>query len=106
MEAYIQKIKGSPYMSKKALSEMTGISTRTIENKIKGIAKLSGKGKRYSEYAIIDDGIVMINVYAFFDYCKYRKQLEDKNMSKYVPKFVPAEIAQLMCWGLARKEGA
>lgn len=106
MEAYIQKIKGSPYMSKKALSEMTGLSTRTIENKVQGIMKHCGKGKRYSEYAVIDDGIVLINVYAFYDYCKYRKYLEDKNMAKHVPAFAPAEIAQLMCWGLARKEGA
>lgn len=77
----MQKVK-QMYGNKTAIAKMFGISTQTVYRKLEGIQKQIGK--RYNQYAIIDN---LVSVAVFADYYLYEKHLEDKNLSKCVPNF-------------------
>lgn len=70
------------YANKKNLAALFGVTTQTVQRRVKGIEKLIGD--RYNQYAILDN-LVSVAVYA--DYEKYHKCLEDKLTKKYVPPF-------------------
>ena len=84
-----------PYKTKAALAEALGISRSTVYQRAREIEG----NDRYGPYAVIHDGqIVLINAICFVDWLKYRRQLTDKNLSKYVPAFDPKAIAEGMGW--------
>lgn len=62
--------------------------------KVKEIEEQVKKG-RYNRYAILNDGKVRVNYFVYYDYCVYRKMLQDKNAAKYVPPFEPRLIAEI-----------
>ena len=81
------------YANKKNLAALFGVTTQTVQRRVKGIEKLIGD--RYNQYAILDN-LVSVAVYAVrvkhrsytaTDYEKYHKCLEDKLTKKYVPPF-------------------
>lgn len=88
---YMEQIRGYPYMRKKQLIKEFQVSRSFVDNKVRGIEK-EIKAGRYSRYVILEN---MINVYAFIDYMKYEKALNDRNARKYVPEFRPDEIMEL-----------
>lgn len=95
---YMETIRGYPYMQKQQLAEEFHISKSTVYLRMKEIQEEIKNG-RYSDYAIIEDGnIVLVNVFVFIDYMKYRRQLKEKNARKYVPEFNPAEIRKISGW--------
>ncbi len=95
---YTESIRGYPYMPKHKLAEELGVSVSTVGNRMKGIQN-EIDGGRYNEYAIIDDGnIVLINTLVMLDYMKYHKRLNNKNLRKYVPEFRPEELIKIMGW--------
>ena len=81
-----------PYLSKKQLAEELGYGETSIYNLIKGFEKEVGPGNRYSRYAIAGN---RYNYFAIIDYMKYRDYLKNPALRKHVPKFDPAEIADL-----------
>ena len=72
------------YLTPKQLTEILGCSDRHVRNIIHGIREQIQKG-RYSRYALLDSGDIRVNIYAYYDYDKYRRLLEDKNASKVSP---------------------
>lgn len=95
---YIESIRGYPYMPKQQLADEFHISKSTVYLRMKEI-EAEIKNGRYSDYAIIDDGnIVLVNVLVFIDYMVYRRRLKEKNTRKYVPEFNPAEIKKVIGW--------
>lgn len=66
----------------------------TFYTKVAEIRGQIEKG-RYNRYALIDDGKVRVNYFVYYDYCKYRTMLKDRNAAKYVPPFEPREIAEI-----------
>lgn len=95
---YLEVIRGYPYKNIEGVANEFGISKRTVQKKLEGIYELIKSG-RYSRYAVIHDGkIVLVNMYVFMDYLTYRQQLEDGNMCKTVPPFEARSIAQLCGW--------
>lgn len=89
----IETIHGHPYYSNKKLAETFGVSIGTVCRRKAGIEK---ERKRYGNYAIISCGT---NLYAYIDYDKYHKDLEDPIMRKHVPNFDPAEVAAACGYG-------
>ena len=81
-----------PYMSKKQLAEELGYGETSIYKLIKGFEEEVGAGSRYSRYAIAG---TRYNYFAIIDYMKYKDYLKDPALRKHVPKFDPAEIADL-----------
>lgn len=79
------------YANKKNLAALFGVTTQTVQRRVKGIEKLIGD--RYNQYAILDN-LVSVAVYA--DYEKYHKCLEDKLTKKYVPPFDMKEYIKLI----------
>ncbi|MDO4308375.1 MAG: hypothetical protein Q4C77_16260 [Eubacteriales bacterium] len=95
---YIESIRGYPYMPKQQLAEEFHVSKSTVFARLKEI-ETEIQGGRYSDYAIINDGnIVLVNVLVFIDYLTYRQKLRGKNTRKYVPAFNPAEITKIIGW--------
>lgn len=82
------------YLTPKQIAEILGCSDRHVRNMVSGIREQIQKG-RYSRYALLDSGDIRVNIYAYYDYDKYRRLLEDKNASKVVPEFNPMELAAL-----------
>ena len=82
------------YLTPKQLTEVLGCSDRHIRSMINGIREQIQKG-RYNRYAILDSGDIRVNIYAYYDYEKYRRLLNDKNACKVVPPFNPLELAAL-----------
>ncbi len=74
------------YANKADLARIFGISSMTVYRRVAEIEK--EVGKRYNNYAILDN---LISVAVFADYEKYRKHLADKNLRKYVPLFEMSE---------------
>lgn len=70
------------YANKKNLAALFGVTTQTVQRRVKGIEKLIGD--RYNQYAILDN---LVSVAVYVDYEKYHKCLEDKLTKKYVPPF-------------------
>ena len=91
---YIEQIRGTPYMPIKRLREEFDMSNTTIARRLDGIRDEIERG-RYSPYSILDSGSILVNVYVFIDYLKYRKALESESMRKYVPTFKPDEIMKI-----------
>lgn len=93
--AYMESIRGYPYMTIGKLAEEFHCCTKTVERRIKGIEREIKNG-RYDEYVILDgDKTPLVNAYAYMDYEKYQKQLKDRNARKYVPPFNPRRLAEL-----------
>lgn len=91
---YMEQIRGTPYMTMKRLGEEFSMSNTTINRRLDGIRNEIERG-RYSPYSILDSGNILVNVYVFIDYLKYRKSLETENLRKHVPKFNPDEIMKI-----------
>lgn len=89
----LQIIRGHPYLTIQQIAKETDRTDRTVRNRIKGIKEQILLG-RYSPYAYIEDE-GLVNWYAYVDFLKWRKQLEDKNLRKSVPDFNPAEIEMI-----------
>ena len=86
---------GSFPLTVKQLAELTGDSTATIRHRIPGIREQIKKG-RYNEYALIEAKKgTRINFYVYYDYEKFRDDLENRNTCKAVPPFDPERIAQI-----------
>ena len=86
---------GSFPLTVKQLAELTGDSTATIRHRIPGIREQIRKG-RYNEYALIEAKKgTRINFYVYYDYEKFREDLENRNTCKAVPPFDPERIAQI-----------
>ena len=81
----VETIHGQPYYSNKQLAKAFSVS--------EGIEK---ERKRYGNYAIISSGT---NLYAYIDYDKYYKNLEDPIMRKYVPDYDPMQVAEACGYG-------
>ena len=81
-----------PYMSKKQLAKGLGYGETSIYKLIKGFEEEVGAGSRYSRYAIAGN---RYNYFAVIDYMKYRDYLKDPALRRHIPKFDPAEIADL-----------
>lgn len=94
-------VTGYPYRTKTTLAAELGISRSTVYDRMR---EIEGQiGKRYGAYALIHDGnIVLVNVLVFLDWLKYRRQLTDKNMAKYVPAFSPKKVAEQMGWDMTK----
>lgn len=100
-EAASTHVSGYPYRTKKDLATELGISKSTVYDRMREIEDQIGK--RYGAYALINDGnIVLINVLVFLDWLKYRKQLLDRNMKKYVPPFSAKKVAEQMGWDMTK----
>ena len=79
-------------MSKKQLAEELGYGETSIYKLIKGFEEEVGAGSRYSRYAIAG---TRYNYFAIIDYMKYKDYLKNPALKRSVPKFDPAEIADL-----------
>jgi len=66
----------------------------TFYSKVGEIKEQVKKG-RYNRYSVIDDGKIRVNYFVYYDYCKYRTMLKDRNTAKHVPPFKPEEIAEI-----------
>ena len=82
------------YLTPRQLTEILGCSDRHARTIINGVREQITKG-RYNRYAILDSGDIRVNIYAYYDYEKYRRLLNDKNACKVVPPFNPLELAAL-----------
>lgn len=91
--ALLEIVHGQMYYSNNQLAEAFGVSLGTVHRRKVGIEK---EQKRYGNYAIISSGT---NLYAYIDYDKYHKDLEDPIMRKYVPDYNSAEIAAACGYG-------
>lgn len=89
----IETIHGQPYYSNKQLAETFDVSEGTVWRRKKGIEK---ERKRYGDYAVISSGT---NLYAYIDYDKYYKDLEDPVMRKHVPAYDPMQVAEACGYG-------
>ena len=79
------------YANKLTLAKIFGVSPPTVYRRIEGIK--AEIGTRYNRYAILDN---VVSVAVFADYDKNHRQLEDKNLRKYVPEFSPKEASEYM----------
>lgn len=62
--------------------------------------ELEQETERYGLTAVIEDEkTILINLYAFLDFMKYRKRLADKNLRKYVPEYDPNVWADACAYG-------
>ena len=89
----IETIHGHPYYTNKQLAETFGVSLGTVHRRKVGIEK---EQKRYGKYALISCGT---NLYAYIDYDKYHKDLEDPVMRKHVPDYDPMQVAEACGYG-------
>lgn len=89
----VETIHGQPYYSNKQLAKAFSVSKGTVCRRKKGIEK---ERKRYGNYAIISSGT---NLYAYIDYDKYYKDLEDPIMRKHVPDYDPMQVAEACGYG-------
>ena len=80
------------YLKKSQLAKEYGFCRQYIYKLVDGIQEQINKG-RYSQYAIAEG---LVNRYVFIDYLTFKKRLEDKNLSKYVPAFEPEKIKELV----------
>lgn len=91
-------IGGFPYITVDEVAKEIHKTKRTVDNRLNEMQGLVKSG-RYSEYAIIqDEGIKLVNAPCFIDFLKYRKALQDHNVSKHVPLFNPEEIMKICGW--------
>ena len=70
------------YATKAEIARIFNCSAQTVYRRVEGIE--AEIGKRYNQYAILDN---LISVAVYADYEKYRKHLANKNLRKYVPEF-------------------
>lgn len=95
---YTESIRGYPYMPKDKIAQEFSLGKSTVQLRVKEIEGQIKEG-RYSEYAIIrDGGILLVNVLVFIDYLEYRQMLKSKNAKKSAPKFRPEEIVHILGW--------
>lgn len=91
--ALLEIVHGQMYYSNKQLAEAFGVSLGTVHRRKVGIEK---EQKRYGNYAIISSGT---NLYAYIDYDRYHKELEDPIMRKHVPNYDPMQVAEACGYG-------
>jgi len=87
---------GPVIVTKKELAEMTGLSKRTIEDRLNEIRKESLPGGRYDGMLLTtkkDGGIVWINYLVWVDYEFHRERLQEPNLRKNVPAYSPYRLA-------------
>lgn len=84
----------SRYLRPAALAEAFDISYSTIRSRISEMKRFTGKGKRYPDIAIIEDGYKIVNVLAFTDFIKNRAVLLDGSAEKYLEPYDAQEIAR------------
>ena len=93
----VEVIRGTPYRRPTDLADELQMSRKTVLERRK---ELQQETERYGVTAVIDDEkTVLINLYAFLDFMKYRTQLKDKNMRKYVPPYDPKKWADACAYG-------
>lgn len=94
----LERLCGSPYISRGNLKEQFKMSLRAIDTRIQEIKEEIKQG-RYGEFAYIKDGgFVLLNYLVWIDYLKYRERLKEKNLRKNVPPFDAKKIAQEIGW--------
>lgn len=79
------------YANKADIAKIFGISVNTVYRRLEEIETEMGKGKRYNEYAILDN---LVSIEVFADYTKYRKWLNSKNLRKNIPPFNMADARE------------
>ena len=79
------------YANKAELARIFGISPMTVYRRVEEIQ--AEIGKRYNNYAILDN---LVSIAVFADFEKYRKHLADKNLRKYVPIFEMSDAERYM----------
>lgn len=93
----VEVIKGQPYKRPGQLAEELQLSRKTVLERRK---ELEDEQERYGFTAVIEDEkTILINMYAFLDYMKYRKRLQDRNMRKYVPAYDAHAWAEACAYG-------
>lgn len=90
-----------PYKNKSELALALGISKTTTHVRA---AEMQEYGKdRYGDLAVIRGGqIVLVNSLAFLDWLRYRRELLDPNMKKFVPPFDAEKLAKSMGWEISK----
>lgn len=83
----------SRYLRPASLAEAFDISYSTIRS-LSEMKRFTGKGKRYPDIAIIEDGYKIVNVLAFTDFIKNRAVLLDGSAEKYLEPYDAQEIAR------------
>ncbi len=84
------------YVSLQDLSEQIGASPRSMKEKLAGFKKEIELG-RYNDYSYIQSGhLILINIYAFLDYLKYKDRLDRPSVRGSVPSF-NAKLVASMC---------
>lgn len=85
-----------PYKNKSGIASALSISRSTVHIRA---AEPEQQKDRYGDLAVIRDGqIVLINSLAFLDWLRYRRELLDPNMKKFVPPFDAEKLAKSMGW--------
>lgn len=93
----IEVIRTTPYMRPGQVAEELQMNRKTVLERRKELEK---ETERYGLTAVIEDEkTILINLYAFLDFMKYRKRLADKNMRKYVPEYDPNVWADACAYG-------
>lgn len=86
-----------PYKNKSELALALGISKTTVHLRSRELEEKSGD--RYGNYAVIREGqIVLINALCFLDWMKWRRDLLEPSLAKYVPPFDAEKLAKSMGW--------
>lgn len=81
-------------MTRTELATSFGISTKTVDSRIKEIEN-EIKEKRYGPHSVMRDvGIVLVNPLVFADYLTFRARLKNKNLRKNVPEYDPYTTAR------------
>lgn len=94
----IEYIHATPYITRANLAQELQISIGTVDKRIREIRQEIAN-KRYSEFAVIKDGgLMLVNYLVLIDYMHYRERLLDRNLRKNVPQYDPAKIARELGW--------
>lgn len=94
----INYIHCSPYVTRANLVKEMQVSIGTVDKRIHEIKEEIIR-KRYSEFALIKDGgIMMVNYLVLIDYMHYRERLRDRNLRKTVPPYNPELVAREVGW--------
>lgn len=89
-----------PYASKSGIASALSISRSTVHIRA---AELEQQKDRYGDLAVIRDGqIVLVNGLCFIDWLRYRRELLDPGLAKFVPPFDPEGLAKSMGWKIDR----
>lgn len=86
-----------PVLTRSMISQMFGISDRTVSTFMKEIEAEVDKG-RYGRYSVVrTGGVSFVNAMVLIDFMKYRTMLKDNALRKYVPEFNSKEVRNEYC---------